>query len=269
MGHLPITEKHPNHPRWYSFNLGPVHFIAISTEVYDFAPWYIQRQWEWLEADLAAANANRTLAQWIIVHGHKPLYCSSPTPQECDAWYARQREGVPLPSPSGEGGLEMRFGLEELFHKHGVDLYLCGHEHNSERHYDVAFGASTRATVDPPATTYIVTGAGGNREDITPFTSRAPPRVAARALEWGYSVLEVHNATHLYFEQRGCDSHQGHHDRDEVIDSVWLVQREHGSFVGRSGAAALETETTAAALAQQQRRQQRLRRGQEQQEGDA
>jgi hypothetical protein len=28
----------------------------------------------------------------------------------------------------------------------------------------VAFGESTQATVDPPATTYIVTGAGGNRE---------------------------------------------------------------------------------------------------------
>ena len=65
---------------------------------------------------------------------------------------------------------------------------------------------------------------------ITPFTTDAPPRVAARALEWGYSVLEVHNATHLYFEQRGCDRHGGNHDRDEVIDSVWLVQRRHGSF---------------------------------------
>jgi hypothetical protein len=50
--------------RWYSFNLGPVHFVAISTEVYDFAEWEIARQYRWLEADLAAANANRTLAPW-------------------------------------------------------------------------------------------------------------------------------------------------------------------------------------------------------------
>lgn len=182
----------------------------------------------------------------IIVHGHKPLYCSSPTPAECDAWYSRQREGVPLPSSSAGNTtavMEKRFGLEELFHRFGVDVYLCGHQHNSERHYDVAFGASTQSTVDPPATTYIVTGAGGNREGITPFTTDAPPRVASRALEWGYSVLEIHNATHLYYEQRGCDGHVGHHDRDAVIDSVWLVQRQHGSFVGRSaaaGAAALE-----------------------------
>lgn len=106
----------------------------------------------------------------IIVHGHKPLYCSSPSPAECDAWYARQREGVPLPltndssSSSNGSRFEKRFGLEALFHRYGVDLYICGHEHNSERHFDVAFGESTQATVDPPATTYIVTGAGGNRE---------------------------------------------------------------------------------------------------------
>ena len=105
------------------------------------------------------------------------------------------------PSASAAGNdsrrVERRFGLEKLFYEHGVDLYLCGHQHNSERcvvdgvggcwraslstasrdqslayhhksptrrHYDVAFGESTQTTVDPPATTFIVTGAGGNRE---------------------------------------------------------------------------------------------------------
>lgn len=169
----------------------------------------------------------------IIVHGHKPLYCSSPTPAECDAWYARQREGVPLPSTTDNGTVEMKFGLEKVFFEAGVDLYLCGHQHNSERHFDVAFGATTRSTEDPPATTYIVTGAGGNREDITPFTTDIPSRVAARSMEWGYSVLEVHNATHVYFEQRGCDRHGGNHDRDEVVDATWIVQRTHKGFANR------------------------------------
>ena len=140
---------------------------------------------------------------------------------------------MPLPSADNNGTLEMRFGLETLFYTHGVDIYLCGHQHNAERHFDVAFGETTHATEDPPATTYIVTGAGGNREDITPFTTDNPPRVAARSMEWGYSVLEVHNATHVYFEQRGCDRHGGHHDRDEVVDATWIVQRAHGAFANR------------------------------------
>lgn len=93
----------------------------------------------------------------IIVHGHKPLYCSSPTPYECDSWYTRQREGVPLPN-NGTATIEKHFGLEKLFYAHGVDIYLCGHQHNAERHYDVAFGETTGATIDPPSTTYIVTG---------------------------------------------------------------------------------------------------------------
>ena len=48
-------------------------------------------------------------------------------------------------------------------------------------------------------TVYVVTKVGGNREDITPFRHRRP---AAR-VKGGYSVLEVQNPTHVYFEQRG------------------------------------------------------------------
>lgn len=60
--------------------------------------------------------------------------------------------------------------------RYGVDLYLCGHEHNYERMYDIApdfnilspwtSGKTTQSTVDMPATTYIVTGAaGGERQE--------------------------------------------------------------------------------------------------------
>jgi len=85
------------------------------------------------------------------------------------------------------------------------------------------------------ATTYIVTGAGGNREGNTPFESEQPERVASRAEIWGYSILEVHNSTHLYYEQRACDldppeGKEGGRERDEVVDKVWLVQHRHGSF---------------------------------------
>ena len=30
----------------------------------------------WFEADLAKANANRAKVPWIVVHGHRSVYCS-------------------------------------------------------------------------------------------------------------------------------------------------------------------------------------------------
>lgn len=47
---------------WYSFDVGPVHFIGISTETYYFMNYGIKqmiKQYEWLENDLTQANENR------------------------------------------------------------------------------------------------------------------------------------------------------------------------------------------------------------------
>lgn len=44
---------------WYSFNVGPVHFIAIETEAYYFMNYGIKqlvKQYNWLEKDLTEAN---------------------------------------------------------------------------------------------------------------------------------------------------------------------------------------------------------------------
>lgn len=44
---------------WYSFDLGPVHFIGIETEAYYFMNYGIKqliKQYEWLDKDLKAAN---------------------------------------------------------------------------------------------------------------------------------------------------------------------------------------------------------------------
>ena len=64
---------------YYSFDLGPVHFVSISTEFYYFLNFGIHtviRQYKWLEQDLQRAVANGARTPWIIVFGHRPMYCT-------------------------------------------------------------------------------------------------------------------------------------------------------------------------------------------------
>jgi hypothetical protein len=86
--------------RWYSFNWGDVHFVALDTE--RTGP----TQAAWLDADLAA----NTLP-WTIVYGHKP------------------------PFSSGDHGNDGAFRTHFLpiLEAHHVPLVLNGHEHDYER----------------------------------------------------------------------------------------------------------------------------------------
>ena len=224
---------------WFSWNAGLVHFVSISTEVY-MDQYYIDlglvaRQWEWLRQDLMRANANRSEAPWIVVGGHRPLYCSCDG--DCDGASETLRDGV------WDGQGRQVNGLERLFYAYGVDVYVAGHEHNYERMYDVAparnatvpwlSGATTQSTVNPPATVHVVTGSAGNIERHEAFKRAAPPRTAFRSNTYGYSRMRVYNRTHVRWEQVMTDNGQPPEEDGRVIDSVWWVQEHHGPFEGR------------------------------------
>lgn len=86
--------------KWYSFDWGPVHFVALDTEA-DY-----RTQVEWLDKDLAA-----TTQPWKIIYMHKPPYSS------------------------GMHGSDttLRNLLKPVLKRHGVQLVLAGHDHNYER----------------------------------------------------------------------------------------------------------------------------------------
>jgi hypothetical protein len=90
--------------RWYSFDWGDVHFVALDTEKVN------ETQAAWLDADLAA-----TSQPWKIAYLHKPPYSS------------------------GEHGSDMavRETFGPIFEKHGVRLVLAGHDHNYERTHEI------------------------------------------------------------------------------------------------------------------------------------
>jgi hypothetical protein len=83
-----------------------VHFVTISTEIYFGHPELLPRMWNWLDADLKAAQANRSAAPWIVVNGHRPLYCSCDG--DCDGAVTDLRgdsnRAAPFAPAAGVGG---------------------------------------------------------------------------------------------------------------------------------------------------------------------
>jgi hypothetical protein len=73
---IPMVRRFHSHSNgnglfWYSFDVGPIHFVFFSGEN-DFhrgSPQYI-----WLEQDLQSVNRSRT--SWLIVSSHRPMYSS-------------------------------------------------------------------------------------------------------------------------------------------------------------------------------------------------
>jgi hypothetical protein len=124
------TSAAPDHAeRYYSFDYGPVHFIALDTE---FTFQDLNRrahQIAWIEADLAATNQ-----PWKVAFFHRP------------PWNAGDGHG---------SDTAVRAAFSPLFERYGVQLAVSSHEHGYER--TVPIRESTTGT----AVTYIVTGGGG------------------------------------------------------------------------------------------------------------
>ncbi|MGB7563477.1 MAG: metallophosphoesterase [Prochlorococcaceae cyanobacterium] len=117
--------------RWYTLRQGPVEFFMLDTNVN--ANW--GRQLPWLQQALAASTA-----PWKVVVGHHPIYSSG--------YYGNDEAA------------QARLG--PLFRRHGVQLYIDGHDHNYER------------TKPINGTTYLVVGGGGAYlRDVNPNRNTA------------------------------------------------------------------------------------------------
>jgi acid phosphatase type 7 len=97
---LPDNGTSTGDERWYSFDWGLVHFVALDTESIDSA------QSEWLDQDLEANHL-----PWTVVYLHRPPYSS------------------------GDHGSSMavRGAFVPLFERYAVDVVFAGHDHDYER----------------------------------------------------------------------------------------------------------------------------------------
>ncbi|MFC1432059.1 purple acid phosphatase family protein [Streptacidiphilus sp. N1-3] len=133
---LPSTETDPELAGlWYAFTAGSVRVIVLQNDdncLQDGGDVYISgysggRQLAFLEKELRAARASRE-TDWIVVAMHQVMISSS------DA------NGADL-------GLRQKYG--PLFDKYGVDLVVCGHEHNYERSLAVRGVVTSSETLTP------------------------------------------------------------------------------------------------------------------------
>lgn len=104
--------------RFYNLRRGPVEFFMLDTN--GNADW--QRQITWLRTVLAQSRA-----PWKVVMGHHPIYSSG--------FYGNDPQ--------------LAAKLSSLMRRHGVQLYINGHDHNYERSKPIN------------GITYLVVGGGG------------------------------------------------------------------------------------------------------------
>ena len=99
--------RFPDHrERYYSFDYGPIHFIALDTQLAFMGNTRRQEQLNWLVRDLEA-----TSQPWRIVFFHVPGYGSS----------------------EGASTVNVRYNLQPIFERYGVQLVLAGHQHSYAR----------------------------------------------------------------------------------------------------------------------------------------
>jgi hypothetical protein len=158
---LPSTETDEELKNlWYAFTAGSVRVIVLQNDevaLQDGGDYYINgysggRQLAFLEKELRKARASRDI-DWIVVAMHQVMISST------DA------NGADL-------GLRQAYG--PLFDKYGVDLVVCGHEHNYERSLPVRGVVNGSETLTPnpvstrtdvvdtsQGTVHMVLGGGG------------------------------------------------------------------------------------------------------------
>uniref|UniRef100_A0AC35TVH7 Purple acid phosphatase n=1 Tax=Rhabditophanes sp. KR3021 TaxID=114890 RepID=A0AC35TVH7_9BILA len=158
---MPVKHRISDADSYYSLTVGPINLFAVSSEVYGHLVVYgkdpIKRQAYQLENDLQLAEAIKADRPWKIGYQHRPLYCYEEYyDKECNNYENKMMRS----------GFEDIPGLEDLYQRYSMDLMLVGHEHAFEKLWPL-FNRTVYKYLDPsiflnpPATSYLLTGAGG------------------------------------------------------------------------------------------------------------
>ena len=180
----------PGNERYFSFGVGMVHFVAVST---DEDIHHGSTQGVWLDRTLGKIRNQRSKWPWLVVFQHRPVYNSGANHGN---WTGSNNWDDPE-TPKFMGWPE---DYESLLIKHDVDLVLCGHVHHYERTWPVKDRDDvTQSYDDVTKPVHITCGHGGKdlyaivwgTEDKNTYTDHHPRFSAARDnVHWGHCELE-------------------------------------------------------------------------------
>jgi hypothetical protein len=178
---------------FYAFTAGSVRFVVLQNDdvcLQDAGNFYVRgysggAQKRWLDRELAAARASKAI-DWIVVCMHQLVMSSA---------------------MSGNGSdLGVRQEFAPLFDKHGVDLVLCGHDHDYERTYAVRGVEPGSATLSPQVAStaldvvdtsrgavHMVLGGGGSYP-LNVYGGQGPVRIGKVITGKGSSDVEIEQA---------------------------------------------------------------------------
>jgi UDP-2,3-diacylglucosamine pyrophosphatase LpxH len=115
---------------YYSVNYGPVHLVALDTEMQEASGLMLKdgkgNQVDWLKADLAANKL-----PWVVVYFHKPPYSKGSHDSDTELDMKSMREN-----------------MTSIFEEYKVDLVIAGHSHVYERSFPMRGHAGVNETFD-------------------------------------------------------------------------------------------------------------------------
>ncbi|KAK4261029.1 hypothetical protein QN277_004082 [Acacia crassicarpa] len=202
------TEAPETRNLYYSFDMGVVHFVYISTET-NFLPG--SSQYNFLKHDLESVNRRKT--PFVVIQGHRPMYTTS-----------NENRDLPLKR-------QMLEHLEHLLVNSKVTLALWGHVHRYERFCALNnFTCISNGHKGENGTVHVVIGMAGedwqsiwqprpNHPDMPIFPQ--PKHSLYRGGEFGYTRL-VATREKLVLSYVG--NHDGKvHDMVEILASGEVV----------------------------------------------
>jgi len=188
---------------WYSTDMGPVHFVQLSTEQI-ISPG--SEQYEFLESDLMGVN--RSVIPWVIVGWHRPQYLDQPN----------------FSNVTGDTVVAQKLveEVEPLFARYQVDVVFSGHIHQYTRTCPVFKGTCVGYNDDgsAKAPVHLMTGNAGAPGLYYSYNEK-PVWLEKQVFDFGYGELEVSmkNLTFSMFTSPSAG-------KMEQSDSVTLIKPE-------------------------------------------